>query len=140
MECTGEGDKNSRACSIQEPASEFGLPPRGCTLEGVPRLPEMDSVFFGYLDHVLDVGERILEFQGRFWNSRLVPELWALFQNSRGCLRSLGCILEFWDIFQNSGGLLESWAGSLSFASWTCLICCDLPVHMVTGRRLPGQQ
>lgn len=59
-----------------------------------------------------------------FWNWRtdfgilgLFPELWALFQNSRGCLRSLVCILEFWDIFQNSGGLLECWAGSPSFTS-----------------------
>ena len=61
-------------------------------------------------------GKLTLELEDRFQNSRLVPKLWAPFQNSWECFRSLGCILEFWDAFLNSGDLLESWAGSPSFS------------------------
>lgn len=60
-------------------------------------------------------GKLTLELEDRFQNSRLVPKLWAPFQNSWECFGSLGCILEFWDIFLNSGDLLESRAGSPSF-------------------------
>lgn len=39
--------------------------------------------FFGYLECVLGRGKSILEFEDRFWNSRLILEFWAPVQNLR---------------------------------------------------------
>lgn len=70
-------------------SSGHALESGGATQRLCPDLQKW-RVFLGFLECVLDPGENILESEDRFRNPRLVPELWAPFQNSRGFLRSLG--------------------------------------------------
>jgi hypothetical protein len=51
------------------------------------KLPAIESILW-LSGCVLVLGLNILQIEDRFWNSRLAPELCALFQNSGDCLRS----------------------------------------------------